>query len=224
MYKGVSETDHLRRTIGSRGRFGWPYCPPDEGDLLYSLAREVPEHDALEVGFATGSTAVYILSGLSSGRLVSIDFAQDDFERDGVALVRDLGFNVRHELIEEDSIKALPRIYESGRRFNLIFLDGWKSFDRIWVDTFYCSRMLNVGGYIVFDDARMQAVLKCISILRLYYEFAFVDTYQRVGGWRQLILHLLSTRSLRRPYVALKKLREISETEAGQYYSFWKNF
>jgi hypothetical protein len=141
-----------------------------------------------------------------------------------VALIQSAGLSNRHQLVEENSISALPKLHDSGLQFNLIFLDGWKGFDHIWVDTFYCARMLQMGGYLVFDDARMQAVRKCISILRRYYEFEPVDTYAMVGGFRQRIWHLLTSRSFRLPYVALRKIKPIGETDAGRYYDFWKSF
>ena len=224
MYRGLRETDRLREVIHARYRKGWPYCPQDEGDLLFLLAQSPTARDSLQVGFATGSTAAYILSGLTSGRLTSIDYAQDEYEREGVALLHELGLDANHELIEENSVIALPRLHESGRRLDLVFMDGWKTFDHIWVDTFFCARMLNVGGHIVFDDARMPAVRKCISILIRYYEFQLVDTYKRVGGWRQRLWHLLTTRSFLPPYIALQKVREISETEAGRRFDYWKPF
>lgn len=223
-YKGIQETLPIRSLLQTKWRSGWPYCPVDEGDLLYLLAKSAPDQDALEVGFATGSTALYILNGLKTGQLVSIDYAQDEYEREGERLIRDSGLDSRHELIEENSIKALPRLYNLERQFNLIFLDGWKTFDHIWVDTFYCARMLKVGGYMVFDDARMPAVRKCISILSRYYQFGIIDNYTLVGGYRQRIWHLLSTRSYLSPYVAFKKVREIGATDAGRRYDFWKSF
>jgi predicted O-methyltransferase YrrM len=223
-HRGIAETAHIRNLLDPRRRPGWPYCPVDEGDLLYLLARAGSDHDALEVGFATGSTALYIASGLSAGKLFSIDYAQDQYEREGVALIRASGMDTKHELIEENSIAVLPRLYESGHRFNLIFLDGWKSFDHAWVDTFYCARMLLVGGYMVFDDTRMKAIRKCISILKKYYAFQAVDTYDLIGGPRQRMWHLLSTRSFLPPYVAVTKVKEIRETDAGRQYDFWKNF
>ena len=100
--------------------------------------------DALEVGFATGGAAAYILAGPHSGKLISIDYAPDSYFRLGTKLVNPLGFQNRYKLIEEDSVVALPKIYESSERFNLVFVDGWKSFDRIWVDVFYCSHIVSV--------------------------------------------------------------------------------
>lgn len=224
MHAGRPETEGIRAELSTVRRTGWPYCPADEGDLLFRLAKSIADQDALEVGFATGSTAAYILSGLESGDLTSIDYSQDQYEREGEALVRAMGYTLRHRLVECNSALALPEIYGSGSRFGLIFIDGWKTFDHIWVDTFYCAQMLNCGGYIVFDDARMPAVRKCISLLRRYYGFEQVDTYRLVGGWRQRIWHLLSTRSMLSPYAALQKIVEIKDTEAGSRFDFWRKF
>ena len=223
-YKGLPETAHLRELMQARHRHSWPYCPRDEGDLLYLLARSRRLGNALEIGFATGSTALHMLSGLEGGHLTSVDYAQDEYERQGVALVHAAGMSGRHTLIEKNSAEALPRLWSSGERFDLIFMDGWKTFDHIWVDCYYCAHMLRIGGYIVFDDARMQAVRKCISILSRYYEFELVNTYDIVGGWRQRIWHLLTTRSSYPPYVTLRKVKEIRETAAGRLYNYWRPF
>jgi predicted O-methyltransferase YrrM len=223
-YRGHPDTGVIRTALGAARRDGWPYCPDDEGDLLYQLAAEAGTQGALEVGLATGSTAAYMLHGLGAGHLTSIDYDQNEYEREGEKLIASLGFTPRHRLIEDNSIRALPDLHASGARFGLVFLDGWKTFDHMWVDTFFCAHMLSRGGYMVFDDARMPAVRKCISLLRRYYQFAEVDNYARVGGGRLRIWHLLSTRTTLRPYVALRKTMELSETAAGRQFDFWQAF
>lgn len=223
-YEGLAETRPIRDALAAAARPGWPYCPADEGDLLYLLAREVADQGALEVGFATGSTAAYMLQGLGEGRLTSIDYDQNHYEREGEKLVKALRFETRHRLIEDNSIRVLPNLDASGARCGLVFLDGWKTFDHMWVDTFYCARMLNRGGYMVFDDARMPAVRKCVALLQAYYQFASVDTYARVGGSRLKLWHLLSTRTPLRPYIALQKVVELKDTDAGRHFDFWKPF
>ncbi len=225
MYKGSSATDRIRSEIEKRRRPGWPYVPADEGDILNRFAQLAQASSALEVGCATGSTAAYILAGLgNSGKLTSIDFDQNNHERAGELLVRDLGFADRHILVEKNSDIALPELYAAGNRFGLVFLDGWKTFDHVWIDVYYCARMLEVGGRVVFDDARMPAVRKCVSLLEKYYEFKKVDTYLYVGGWRQRLWHILTTRGILAPYIALEKVMEVEETPAGKDYTFWARF
>jgi predicted O-methyltransferase YrrM len=224
LYRGAAQTQPIRDYLMASKRDGWPYCPADEGDVLFGLAGSLTGQDALEVGFATGSTAAYILFGLTSGRLTSIDYDQNHYERAGETLVRDLGLADRHRLIERDSIRALPELHEAGARFGLVFLDGWKTFDRMWVDTFYCARMLTPGGFIVFDDAQMPAVRKCLSILTRYYGFTGVAQMGQAGGWRQRVWQILTTRSVHRPYMVLRKTVEIDQTNAGRQFDFWRPF
>src|SRR5688572_25508142 len=95
-YTGLPETAPIRAALAAATRAGWPYCPADEGDLLFELARTVGDQNALEVGFATGSTAAYMLHGLGAGQLTSIDYDQNQYEREGEKLVRSLGFASRH--------------------------------------------------------------------------------------------------------------------------------
>lgn len=191
-------------------------APPDQGDVLYLLAKRASDAGALEVGFATGSTASYLLMGLATSSLTSIDYAQDDYDREGLKLIADLGLEKRHRLIEGNSIGVLPELHKKGCRFSLIFMDGWKTFDHMWVDVFFAAKMLEVGGHIAFDDARMPAVRKCISLLRVYYGFRPVDCYMAVGGFRRRLWHLMTTRSVHKPYVVLQKKSEIDQTAAGK--------
>lgn len=223
-HHGMAATRHVREQIDANRHVGWPYCPPDEGDLLYVLATAIGPQDALEIGFATGSTAAYMLSGLGEGRLTSIDYDQDRYERAGETLLHALGVAGRHTLIEKDSIQALPALLEARRRFGLVFIDGWKTFDHIWVDTFYAARLLNRGGYLVFDDGRMQSVRKCVSLLVRYYGFKRLSTYDRVGGPGLRLWHLLSTRSFLAPYILVQKTLDLSETAAGTRFDFWRSF
>ncbi|HYV98214.1 MAG TPA: class I SAM-dependent methyltransferase [Gemmatimonadaceae bacterium] len=192
--------------------------------MLYRLAMSAPRADGLEIGFATGSTAAYLLAGLGTGNLTSIDYDQDAYDREGVKLIAAMGLTARHTLIESDSIVALPRLYAGGSRYGVVFIDGWKTFDHLWVDTFYCARMLECGGCLMFDDAAMPAVRKCASLLSRYYAFDQVDTYPLVGGWRQRTWHLLTTHSFRPPYLALRKSVEIDKTEAGRTFDYWRRF
>ncbi|WP_041603435.1 hypothetical protein [Thioflavicoccus mobilis] len=97
------------------------------------LQGSIANRDTREVGFATGSTAAYIIAGLyaGTGKLTSIDYDRDAWEHDGVKLIAELCFERQHHLIEEDFIVALARMCQKDERFNFCFLDGWKTFDRL---------------------------------------------------------------------------------------------
>lgn len=223
-YTGMPATQPVRDMIDTVRRADLPYVAVDEGDLLYTLAAETPAGRGLEVGCATGSTAVHLLAAMPQGSVVSLDFAHGDHGRSGEKLIAKAGFAARHTLIEEDSARVLPRLEAAGERFDVMFLDGWKTFDHVWIDTFYCARMLKVGGYIMFDDARMKSVRKAISLLERYYQFERLDNYAMIGGTSLRWWHRLTGRDNLPPYVALKKVREIRETPAGRNFEFWADF
>lgn len=121
-YQGSRDTGCVREAINAARCSGLPYCPVDEGDVLYFLVKNNPNVDCLEIGFATGSTAAYICEGLSggNGKLVSIDYAQDSFQRRGVKLIENLGHTGRHVLVEENSVIALPDMVCKGYRFRAV--------------------------------------------------------------------------------------------------------
>jgi predicted O-methyltransferase YrrM len=124
-YRPLQATEAIRELIRRDFQAGSPFCPPDQGDLLYSLARSTTDSRCLEVGFATGSTALYLLLGSGQGSVVSIDYRQSDFDYMGVKTVKKSGMSDRHELIEGNTNVALPDLLRAGARFDVIFVDGW---------------------------------------------------------------------------------------------------
>lgn len=206
---------------------GLPFCPPHEGDLIYQLA-SAPSDRCLEIGFATGSTALYLLAGIEgkeNGEVVSIDFKQSDFEYLGCRMVSQSANASRHTLIEGNTNTVLPEMFKDGVRFDLAFLDGWKVFDHLLLDVYYAVRMLNEGGYIVFDDARMKSTRKVISILIRYYGFSEVN-YSKYETWKHRVWFGLSQgmKDWRRPYRAFVKPAGFATLPAITVFDFWKGF
>lgn len=76
----------------------------------------------------------------------------------------------------------------------------------------------------MFDDARMPAVRKAVSVLRSHYGFEPVDGYAMVGGGALRLWHTLIARDPHPHYLVLRKPREISETAAGRVFDFWAPF
>ena len=62
--------------------------------------------------------------------------------------------------IDKKSSDAFPNIDD---QFDLIFIDGWHTFDNVMVDIFYSINLLKPGGYIILDDADFPSVGKAIS-------------------------------------------------------------
>lgn len=58
------------------------------------------------------------------------------------------------ELVEERSERALPRI-TGGRQLDLFLIDGRHAFPTPFLDWFYGSELLKVGGLMMVDDTQL---------------------------------------------------------------------
>jgi predicted O-methyltransferase YrrM len=145
----------------------------DEGEFILQLIRSDPNiRKTLEIGCAYGLSSLYICSALSernSAKHIIVDPKQHkDWHGIGIANLQkaDFGF---FELIEKPSEFVLPDIAqnESGT-FDLVFIDGWHTFDHTLLDLFYANRLIKVGGYIVVDDCNWSSVAKAVSYILKY--------------------------------------------------------
>ncbi|MCX7856946.1 MAG: class I SAM-dependent methyltransferase [Deltaproteobacteria bacterium] len=204
---------------------GYPFCPFWQGDFLFLLSRRNQVKKALEIGFATGSTALYILCGMGKGgEMISVDYKPEDFGYLGKKLVDESPWRENHKLIEGNTNIVLPELYKTGFKFDLIFMDGWKTFDHLMVDVYYCIRLLKTGGHLAFDDAKMNAVDKVISLLLKYYEFKEVDYRDYGEDWKLRLWLIVSNSSFKRPYRAFKKIKSEQELPVTRQFDWWRPF
>jgi len=184
------------------------YTSDYEGDLIYSLIKDGELSRCLETGFATGSTALYMLFAAEEfdGNVLSIDIA-DPLPNDiGKRNVAQAGFGERHQLIEQNSNQVIPKLFLAGQTF--VYIDGWKSFDHLAFELYMIDHMLSKGGIILFDDTYMPGVRQSIRLLQRYYAYEEID-YEKYGqGWCLRILQTLTVKSMFRPYRALRKTLE----------------
>lgn len=225
-YSPRPETSRVRNFLQSVRTPERPYCPEWEGDLLYLLIVRNRLRSCLEIGFGTGSTALYALEALDSaggGELTSIDFSPDNFNALGKANVQALPFASRHALIEENSNTALPRLFAQGSRFDFVYVDGWKTFDHLAMEAYFLARMVTVDGYIMLDDSDMPSVHKLARLLQRYYGFQEID-YPAAGQSLRLRLRMaLTHRTLRRPYRAFRKTAEIDTLPVASDWNFFRS-
>lgn len=153
----------------------------EEGEFLGELIRnDETIVRTLEIGCAFGLSALHIcaeLVGREHAHHIIIDPNQNaGWESVGVANLRRAGLT-QFTLLEEGSEFVLPRLVAEGAgSFDLIFIDGWHTFDHTLIDCFYATRLLRVGGYLVIDDANFASVSTVIRHLETY------PCYERCGG------------------------------------------
>ena len=126
----------------------------------------------LEIGLAFGASATLLLAlHRQAGHSGRCHHAIDPFQRTdwGACALRHLaaeGLNERFALHEELSCFALPKLYQTGERFGLIYVDGSHLFEDVLVDFYFASLMLETGGIIAFDDSSCGHVLKVVAFIR----------------------------------------------------------
>jgi len=128
-----------------------------EGEFLFQLIRSRSDITrTMEIGCAYGISSQYIcsaISGRDSAKHIIVDpFQHTDYHGTGITNLRRAGFDF-FTLVETPSEIYLPElIREESGHFDLVFIDGWHTFDHTLLDLFYANRLIRTGGYIVVDD------------------------------------------------------------------------
>ena len=161
---------------------------------IQQLIRENNCKNTLEVGMAMGMSTLAILYALEKnggGKHIAIDPYQkkeidyydpttppptsDGYGGTGIAMVEDAGLSSMFKHIDEPNYLALPKLVKDGKRFDLIFIDGYHTFDYAFIDFFYSDLLLNEGGVLVFDDVSLPMVHKVCWFLETH------KSYKKIG-------------------------------------------
>lgn len=198
-------------------------CPSYEGDFLYQLVRDYQCQCALEIGLHTAASTLYLLQGLgqAQGELYSIE---PNFETaPGKLLLQQSPYYAQHRLLTDKSDIALPELYRNGKKFDLIFLDGWKTIDTLMMDIYYVMRLLKTGGVIVFDDYQMPAVRKVCRLLRRYYHCCPLNMSAYFSRANLLYFRCL-TKQYRLPFNAFLKTTAVDALPCSKDWNFHARF
>ncbi|MGB3485598.1 MAG: class I SAM-dependent methyltransferase [Mycobacterium sp.] len=183
MTQPVIDQIHRSKAVVDAGGVRHPvhsHIDAAEGRFLAELIAGDPSiSKTLEIGCAYGLSALHItgaLAGRHGAHHTIVDPHQNtDWSGIGVANLRRAGIDY-FDLIEQPSEVALPKLVADGAEFDLVFVDGWHTFDHTLLDVFYANRLVKVGGYIVIDDCGWRSVSKVVSY------FAKYPCFEIVGG------------------------------------------
>ena len=130
------------------GRENIPIVGPVVGELLFILAGAVKAQNILEIGTATGYSAIYLARGCKpvNGRVITLErdssraaSARQNFEK--------AGLEKRIEVRQGDALKTLSGMDDE---FDLIFIDiEKKDYASALPD---CGRLLRAGGLLLADN------------------------------------------------------------------------
>lgn len=118
----------------------------------------------LEIGSWEGRSAIFFLEFFARSRLTCVDTFEGGSDYGDPVYTQSLGnleqrfdFNLsgygsRCEKMKIRSLPALDKLAESGRLFDLIYIDGSHQRDDVLVDSIMSWRILAHGGHMIWDD------------------------------------------------------------------------
>ena len=152
----------------------------DESDFLFDfICNDKTIKNILEIGCGHGISSLTISSALNNrndSKHTILDPLQKSlFDDLGVKSLADNGFS-KINFLYERSEKVLPNLTAG---YDLIFIDGWHTFDQVIIDLFYSFELLKIGGYVIIDDADFRSVGKAISYYLKCPNISYVQGIKR---------------------------------------------
>ena len=141
--------------------------------VLAGLLAVVRPERSLEVGLALGASALTFAEFQRSTKAaptaqhVAIDPFQDTVWDDcGLLALEQAGLKDYCAVVNDFSASALARLVSEGSEFGLIYIDGSHLFEDVFVDIFFCARLVSLGGILLIDDASDPHVSKALRFVR----------------------------------------------------------
>lgn len=193
-----------------------------EYEFLASIIRGNKEiKRTVEIGCAFGVSAGCICGETAdregAHHMIFDPYQTSRWNCEGVNSLKERGyshFTLREEFSEIGLPKMLPE-YEG--KIDLVFIDGWHTFDQTLVDCYFANRLLRVGGIMMIDDFKMPGVERAVRYIERYpcYE-RYGQTGHQSSWWKLLAstairavipeqVHVKLTRAGIPSMVALKK-------------------
>jgi len=149
----------------------------EQGLFLQKIFNEIKPTKSLEVGFAYGISALFILemhrkNNADEGAHIVIEpdnywgtAATHNIEKEG--LTRYL--QIKHDY----SDKVLSKLFLENYRIQYAYIDTTKQFDVVMQDFYFINKILDVGGVVILDDCGgawpgVQRVARFINTLPHY--------------------------------------------------------
>lgn len=150
------------KVFGDRGACS---TPNNLAFIRAYMLRHEPRR-TLEVGLCFGASALAFAAS-HTGRHVAIDpYQRTTWDSVGLQAIERAGLADRFELREGTSAVELARALGEGERYDFIYVDGSHVFEDVFVDAYFCARLLADGGVLAFDDCTNAHVAKVLRFIR----------------------------------------------------------
>jgi cephalosporin hydroxylase len=137
--------------------------------------------NTLEIGLAYGGSALTFLATLKTVsphnfHHSAIDpFQTRDWGGSSLRVLSEEGYSSHFTHYEELSALVLPDLVKQKKEYGLIYIDGYHLFENVFIDFYYSSMLLPVGGYMLFDDCTDPHVNKVIQFIKKNYQEILVE-------------------------------------------------
>ena len=182
---GIYATQTVESETGAKHPLRDAISPSESAYLTALIEADQNVQKVLEVGCAFGISSLSMCKALQTRpnrEHVIIDPLQSAlFDSVGIHNLNLAGCDFAN-FIEEYSEFALPKLAkERPESFDLIFIDGYHTFDHTLIDLFYANILLRVGGYIVIDDCKFASVANAVSYFSKYPGYQFYSEHKANG-------------------------------------------
>lgn len=211
MVARVERVREVRERLLADGSLSPVAIGPAEGEALQDRVRREGARRTLEVGLGYAVSTLFICEGLleNGGDVGHVALDPYQFESRpgdrtlyggvGVAALEEAGVRDLVELVVERSETALPRLLSEGRRFDLAFVDGNHRFEGVFLDLFYCGKLVVSGAVVFADDVQLPAVRRAAAFCVSNLDWTVEDEGSE-GEHEWLVLRTGSPEAFHRPF------------------------
>lgn len=189
---------------------------PNNLRTLHALLHHLRPQRTLEVGLANGASALVFAS--HHPQHVAIDPFQADWQDNGLRAIGAAGLFI--DFRREDSATVLPALLREGAKFGLIYVDGSHLVERVFIDAFYCARLLDDGGVVAFDDSTIGHVAKVLRFIRANVPGLKAFDLSAFHPNGNTLRYQLATRLHRAQLTAFQRVGEVERHWQSAFHSF----
>ena len=122
------------------------------------------------------------------------------YEGVGLQALEEAGVRDLVEFYEEESQVLFPRLLAEGRRFDLAFIDANHRFEGVFLDLYYCGRLLEEGRVVFLDDVQLPGVRRAVEFFLANLGWTRADGGAEGGEHEWAVLRTGPADALLRPF------------------------
>jgi predicted O-methyltransferase YrrM len=205
-------------------------------DFIMEIIKARKLCKCVETGVAYGVSTIAICQALSELENMGLECKHwgvdpcqfSEYNGAAIAALRRCGLDHLFEFMEGPSHIMLPKLLERGESVDLVFIDGWHTFDYTLIDVFFADKLLKPGGILLMHDMQMRSKQKVWNYLYTHRKYKRLQAPMRPLFRR--ILSCGKNTLLRGPRMGLVNLIQplmlVAEKTASYEpnYNFFHNF